>query len=210
MDSQVLDLLDETQRVEDEKKVASKAMNELAKDASTTLNADKATLKKCKDYVYYHKNGWVNGNPLDLDPEEKFKDRISPTFKKLRDIILDLQANGMTDLLNDYIGALEGYGIHLTIDAADPIVSDVDEIKEVIKSMCGYQKVICENADIIREEHSQESEDLNFTPKSKYKEIFGLYSRKMKGKDIDDNVQDKVTFCEMYETALNEVNDMES
>lgn len=210
MDSQVLDLLDETTKIEEEKKIASKAMNELAKDAEKSLNADKATLKKCKDYVYYHGNGWVNGNPLDLDPEEKFKDRLSPTFKKLRDIVLDLQANGMIDLLNEYIGALEGFGIHITIDDADPIVSDVVETKEVIKSMCGYQKVICENSDIIREEHSQQSEDLNFTPKAKYKEVFGFYSRKMKGKDIDDSVQDKITACEMYETALNEVNDMES
>lgn len=210
MDSQVLDLLDETRKVEDEKKVAAKAMNELAKDAANSLNADPSTLKKCKDYKYYYGRGWVNENPLELDKDEKFKDRISPTFKKLRDIILDLQANGMTDLLKPYIGALEGYGIHITIDEADPIVSDVEEIKEVIESMCGYQQVICENSDIIKEEHSPKSEELNFTPASKYKEVFGLYSRKMKGKDIDDSIQDKVTFCEMYETALNEVNDMEA
>lgn len=210
MDSDVLNLLSETERIENEKKVASKAMNELAKDAAKTLNGDASVIKKCKDYYYYHKNGWIDNDPLNLDPEEKFKDRISPVFKKLRDIVIDLQTNGMVDLLNPYISALEGYGIKVIIDPADPVVSDVDELKEVVKSMCGYQKVICENADIIREDHSQESEDLNFTPKSKYKEVFGLYSRKMKGKDVDDNIQDRVTFCEMYETALNEVNDLES
>lgn len=210
MDSQVLDLLDETSKIEDEKKVAAKAMNELAKDAAKTLNGDASVIKKCKDYSYYHGKGWVNGDPLNLDPDEKFKDRISPIMKKLRDIIVDLQANGMTELLTPYFSALEGYGIHVTLDEEVPTISDVNELKTVITSMCGYQQVICENSEIIKEEHSKKSEELNFTPASKYKEVFGLYSRKMKGKDIDDSIQDKVTFCEMYETALNEVQDMES
>jgi hypothetical protein len=128
-------------------------------------------------------------------------------FRKLRDTVIELQSNGMIDVLKDYISALEGYGIHITIDPKDPDVDNVDEVRNVISSMCAYQQVITENSDIIGEEHAQQSEDLNFAPKTKYKEIFGFYSKKLKGKDVDDNIQDKVVFCEMYETALNIIND---
>ena len=207
MDSQVQDLLNETSILDDEKKMAAKNMNGLAKDAEKSLNACAATMKKCKDYVFYKGKAWINGDPLNLDKDEKVKDKLSPMFRKLRDTVIELQSNGMIDVLKDYISALEGYGIHITIDPKDPDVNNVDEVRNVISSMCAYQQIITENSDIIGEEHAQQSEDLNFAPKTKYKEIFGFYSKKLKGKDVDDNIQDKVVFCEMYETALNIIND---
>lgn len=208
MKEQVKDLLRETLQLEYEKRDASFAMNDAAKNAENEFGIDKQVLKKCKDYFYYHTLGWMNGDPLTLNKEEKFKDRISPIFIKLKEVVSNLQRCGQIDLLDDYLAAMDIQGIHIKIDHKDPDIADVDIIKDIIDSMCGWQKVICENADIIKDEHAPQSEELNFTPKSKYKEVFNLYNRKINGKDVDDKIRDKVAFCEMYESALNQVDDI--
>lgn len=201
------ELLEESMQVLDEKKTAQKTMNMMAKDAEESLNIDSATTKYCKGIYYTKGKGWLNGNPLALDKDSKIKDKTSQIMIKLRDEILYLQRIGHTDWLNDYISALEGCGIHISIDDVDPVVSDTNEIEEVIKSMCGYQLVIDENSEMIKEDHGQQSEDLSFAPKKNYAEVLGLYSKIQNGKDVDDEYQDKITNLEMLETALNLVYD---
>lgn len=201
------ELLEESTQVLDEKKMAQKTMNAMAKDAEESLNIDSATTKYCKGIYHTKGKGWLNGNPLALDKDSKVKDKTSQIMIKLRDEILYLQRIGHTDWLNDYLSALDGYGIHITIDAVDPVVSDTNEIEEVIKSMCGYQLVIDENSEKIKEDHGQQSEDLNFAPKKNYAEVLGLYNKIQNGKDVDDEFQDKIANLEMLETALNLVYD---
>lgn len=201
------ELLEESVQVLDEKKTAQKTINAMAKDAEESLGIDSATTKYCKGIYHTKGKGWLNGNPLSLDKDSKIKDKTSQIMIKLRDEILYLQRIGHTDWLNDYLSALEGYGIHITIDPVDPVVSNTDEIEEVIKSMCGYQLVIDENSETIKEDHGQQSEDLNFTPKKNYTEVLGLYNKIQNGKDVDDEYQDKIASLEMLETALNLVYD---
>lgn len=201
------ELLDESIEVLEEKKQAQKAMNGLAKDSEESLGANKSVVKFCKDIYFTKGKAWVGGSPLTLDSQEKVKDKTSQLMIKLRDLILNLQSIGHVDWLTDYFSALEGYGIHITVDDADPEVSDTDEIEEVIKSMCAYQSIIKDNSEIIKETHGQESEDLNFAPKKDYSQVVSLYNKIQNGKDVDDEYQDKITRLEMFETALNLVYD---
>lgn len=201
------ELLEESIQVLDEKKQAQKAMNGLAKDCEESLNIDAATVKFCKNVYWTKGKAWEHGSPLVLNKDEKIKDKTSQLMIKLRDLILNLRRIGHIDWLTDYFSALDGCGIHIAVDEQAPDVSSPDEIEEVIKSMCGYQLVVDENADKIKEDHGQQSEDLNFAPKKNYAEVLGLYNKIQNGKDVDDEFQDKITQLEMLETALNLVYD---
>ena len=127
---------------------------------------------------------------------------------KLRDLILNLRRIGHLDWLKEYFDALYEDGIHINIDNEDQYdVTSPAEIEEVIKSMCAYQLVVDENSETIKEEHGQRSEDIDFAPKKNYPEVLGLYSKIQNGKDVDDEYQDKITYLEMFESALNLVYD---
>lgn len=207
MAKNVKELLEESIQVLDEKKVAQKSMNGLAKDSEKSLGIDAATVKFCKGIYYTKGKGWVNKDPFNLNKDADIKDKTSQLMIKFRDIILNLRRIGHLDWLHEYFSKLEGYGIHINVDAQDPDVSSPEEIEEVIKSMCGYQLVIDENTETIKEDHGQQSEDLNFAPKKNYAEVLGLYSKIQNGKDVDDEFQDKIAQLEMLESALNLVYD---
>ena len=206
--SDIKDLLDESIIALDEKKQAQKTINGLAKDAEEPLNIDKQTVKFCNNVYFAKGKGWVNNNPLLLDKDAKIKDKTSQLMIKLRDLILNLRRIGHLDWLKEYFDALCEDGIHITIDNEDQYdVTSPAEIEEVIKSMCAYQLVVDENSETIKEEHGQRSEDIDFAPKKNYPEVLGLYSKIQNGKDVDDEYQDKITYLEMFESALNLVYD---
>ena len=206
--SDIKDLLDESIIALDEKKQAQKTINGLAKDAEEPLNIDKQTVKFCKNVYFTKGKGWVNNNPLSLDKDAKIKDKTSQLMIKLRDLILNLRRIGHLDWLKEYFDALYEDGIHINIDNEDQYdVTSPAEIEEVIKSMCAYQLVVDENSETIKEEHGQRSEDIDFAPKKNYPEVLGLYSKIQNGKDVDDEYQDKITYLEMFESALNLVYD---
>lgn len=206
--SDIKDLLNESIIALDEKKQAQKTINGLAKDAEEPLNIDKQTVKFCKNVYFAKGKGWVNKNPLSLDKDAKIKDKTSQLMIKLRDLILNLRRIGHLDWLKEYFDALCEDGIHIAIDNEDQYdVTSPDEIEEVIKSMCAYQLVVDENSETIKEEHGQRSEDIDFAPKKNYPEVLGLYSKIQNGKDVDDEYQDKITYLEMFESALNLVYD---
>lgn len=206
--SDIKDLLNESIIALDEKKQAQKTINGLAKDAEEPLNIDKQTVKFCKNVYFAKGKGWVNKNPLSLDKDAKIKDKTSQLMIKLRDLILNLRRIGHLDWLKEYFDALCEDGIHITIDNEDQYdVTSPAEIEEVIKSMCAYQLVVDENSETIKEEHGQRSEDIDFAPKKNYPEVLGLYSKIQNGKDVDDEYQDKITYLEMFESALNLVYD---
>lgn len=200
------ELLDESLTLLEEKKTAQKTINTMAKDASAALGVPASVIKKCKDLYFTKGKAW-NGGPLSLDKDEKVKDKISQVMIKLVEVIQLFQNVGHVDWLDDYISALEGFGIHLSIDDVTPLTSDPDETEEIIKSMLAYQAIIKDNTEMIREDHGTESENLNFAPKKDYSQVVSFYNKVKDGKDVDDEYQDKVTALEMLETAMNLIYD---
>jgi len=201
------ELLEESAEILREKKTNSKHMNMIGADMAKMQKIEKPIMIRCKDYAYYRGSGWVGNDPLSRDPDEKFPDRVTPTFRKLLQIVDDLAAIGKLDMLDVYFDALKAKGVEITVSNKDVRVNDVDETWQAIENMKGYQKTICDLADELNFGCSQVSEDINFTPKSEFKGALNLYVRKEDGKDVDDVYQDKVTNLNMTETAWNSIYD---
>ena len=189
-----------------EKTEASKTMNQVAAECATRQGLEKPQMIRIKDYNYYRGTGWANGDPIDFVKGTKFPDRVSPCFRRLAQVVSDLQDAGCLDLLDVYFAALEKRGIHVTVDPRPPVAKDPDDVKKTVASMGGYQSVICNNADKIVD-LGEVAEGLAFAPQNKFKELIAIYDRVQAGKDVDDTVQKKVEFCELYENGLNQVND---
>jgi len=191
-----------------EKKAASKHMSTIAKDTAKMQKTEPQLLNRVKDYVYYRGRGWLD-NPLELDPQEKFKDRVSPTFKKLVQIIDDVYAVGQEDMLNDYLDYIRNErGIDIQVTGKAQVVKDKDDTWSAVQAMCGYQGTICALADEINFIHTEISEELNFTAKKDFKEALGFYAKVQESKpSVDDINQDKQLQLEMCGTAFNQIFD---
>jgi hypothetical protein len=51
------------------------------------------------------------------------------------------------------------------------------------------------------------AEEIEFSPKNKFKEIVTLYHRREEGADIEDTCQDKIAYAELYESAITKISD---
>lgn len=204
------ELLDESYDVLKEKKTFQKHQNMVASEMAKMQKIEKPIMKRCSDYLHYRGAGWIDNNPVgEKDPEEKFPDRVSPTFRKLKQIIEDCYAVGNPGILDIYLDAMKNIGIEIKIDIDKfpQRVSDSAETWAAVENMSNIQSSICEKADILNFEHNQISEDINFTPKKDYKTALGFYEKKKDQKDLDDAYQSKVTELEMIETAITQIYD---
>jgi len=203
-----LELLEESYETLKEKRLASKHMNLVASDTAKMQKIEKPILIRCKDYLHYRGAGYAAGDILgEKDPQEKFPDRVVPTFKKLLQIVDDLYAIGKEDMLDIYLDALKAKGIELKITGKQCRVNDVDETWQAVENMSGFQTTICELADEINFGATQVAEDINFTPKTEFKGVLNFYAKKVEEKEIDDKYQDTVTHLTMTETAYTDVYD---
>lgn len=189
-----------------DKKMYNKNMSQRLKEAATASKVDAAMLRRCKDYLHYRKLGWLGG-PLELDPKEKFKDRVSPVFIKLLAIIDDLMSLGKENLLDVYMDALAEKGIKIDYSEhipTNPTASPDDawEAVEFGSQMQGYIRTL---ADRIRDEDSVKAEELGFGPKNEYPKLIQLLDRKKNGNDIEDTVQDKFTKLILAQKSYEEV-----
>jgi hypothetical protein len=200
------EILEEALRLSAEKKDANKAMRSAISEYSEANGIDKSVVSRCKDYAYYRGLGWNGDDPITKSAEKiKYADRVSPVFRKLLQIVNDMRDTGTIEDLEVYTTALEQYGIHILIDETDAVVQDVDEFRDVIRNCKGWQKVVCENNDEITDVLAEQAEEENFAPKNKFKEIVQLHERANAGKDVGDQVNDKVLWTELYESALQTV-----
>jgi hypothetical protein len=200
-------LMEEAHEIFLEKKEASKQMNLVAKETAKAQGIEKPILVRCKDYLHYRGMGWMNNDPLEKDPEEKFPDRVSPTFRKLVQIVEDLTAVGRLDFLDLYLDALRKKGIDIKIDIGDPRVKDIDETWQAIENMSGFQTTICQLADEINDEKAPQAEEINLVPENEFKKLLGFYAKKQAAKDIDEQYQNIVTHLEMTESGYNKTYD---
>lgn len=204
------ELLNETLKIFKEKKVAGKALAEVNKRVLTETSGNKndwSTLTK----AYTNKGkAWIAGNPLELNPEEKYKDIISAVFIKLVTLIKATEAfNRTEEILGDYLEALENIGINIQIDSDKFTHFDTNmcDIEEELKAVKAFKATIESYNEEIKEEHSAKAEDLNFAPKTGYMKVANIYKRGISGKDIDDTVQDILTYNEFIDRAVNLVAD---
>lgn len=199
------ELIEETLKVMSDKKDTQKALKDSVSEVLERTNGDKYDWN-IVNKVYANKGeGWVAGNPLNLDKDNPHKDAISSTFKKLAETITAFAKFDQLDVLEDYFEALRNLGINIQVDESQIPKQDLDgvDIKDYLTSQKAYIKTIEEYSTELREVHTAVSEDLNFAPKTEYLKLVGIYKRGIEGKDVDDAVQDKLTHCEWTETAYN-------
>ena len=178
----------------EEKKNYSKDMNRIINNASKLTGLDAKVIRRVKDYRYYRGLGWM-GSSLSLDKEEKFKDRVSPAFIKIKTIIEDCVATHQEELLKDYIDDLSEFGIKIDFSECKPdkIISEEDAkiVDETVNDGCDYQKEICQRADMIKDKHAPLAETNGFGPESEYKKLIELlYKKRALDKDIAEKVNE--------------------
>lgn len=201
-----LEVLEETSKLMDERKVAKKALTETEKSLANLLEIDVGFVKEADKLVEKKGAGWA-GSPLSLDKEAKVKDPLSQMFIGLRDKVAVLRETGQIGILQEYIEALEGCGIHLSFDAEETPFDDA--VTEMFDRATSYIRTIRDYDDEVKDEHAPKAEELNFCPTKEYKGLARIYKRGKKSgvEAVNDACQEKVTYCEMTETAYNLVHD---
>lgn len=197
------ELIDDSLETLADKKKFAKTMNTIIKDCAKANGIDPKVLKAVKNYHHYKGKNWVDGNPLLKDNEKKEKDKVSPVFIKLLEIIDNLKTVGDKEFLNPYIEALAEHGIKLDCGFEDNEDDEnFDSIMEVIESASNLQTNVDTLTEELKESKSTESEELNFTPKSSFVSVLGIMERINNDKDVDDVIQNNFTELTMMNNAF--------
>lgn len=201
------DVVEDSLGTFNDKKNYNKQMNSKFRDASKIAKIDAARLRRTKDYVHYKKMGWIDNNPFELNPQEKFKDRVSPIFIKLITLIDDIKSLGMDYIVQEYFDKLDAMGIHIDYSEYVPtaVPENLDACQEAIEYGNKLQGSICTLADKIRDEDSVKAEELGFGPKKEYVKLISLLADKRDGKDIDDKIQQIQTDLIFAQSSYEEV-----
>lgn len=140
---------------------------------------ERGHLNYLKDLVHYR---GMNRSPLEVDPDSKYDDKMTKIFSKVLELIDITRNHGMDELLHEYIVALEENGIHLSYDQPmlDFSQDELQEIKNTIFEMDRFQSVICENADVIKDELAPEAEKEDFSKASEFPTLAKIYYDKEK------------------------------
>ena len=194
------ELLDDSLETLADKKRFAKTMNTIIKDCAKKNNVDPKVIKAVKNYKHYKGVNWVNNNPLEKNKDVKEKDKVSPIFIKLLEVVENLRAIGDKEFLEPYLNAIAEHGIKIDIDFEDTD-KDVEEIMEVIDSASKLQTNVDTLAEELKETKSVEAEELNFTPKSSFCNVLGMLEKINEGKEIDDALQSRFTEITMLNNA---------
>lgn len=192
-----------------EKAALWKEMNSIAKLCSRQTSIDRNTLMRVKDYLHYRGRGWGDNCLEKSEEQEKFPDRVSPTFRHLVDIVTNSYATGKEDLLNVYLEAVKEKGIIISIDESKftrPSNEAKQVVAEAIDQMDPLQTSICEKNDYMTDVLAEQAENVNLSPKNKYKQIVRLAASKQAGRDIDDKVQNEYVKIEQFQNGLEVAN----
>lgn len=204
--------LDQGIQYHNEKSSLWKQMNAIAKECSRQTSVDRNTLMKVKDYLHYRGRGWGDDCLSKSEESEKYPDRVSPTFRRLVEIITNSYAAGKEDLLNVYLDAIKEKGITITLDLSK-FSHPSDDAKQIIAAaidqMDPLQCDICEKNDYMNDVLAEQAETVNLSPKNKYKQIVKLASAKQSGKDVDDKIQDEYVKIELFQNGLEAANNVD-
>lgn len=204
------ELIVEANEIYDQKKLASKSMNTIAAETSKFHKIPKPVLGRLKSYYLYSGKGWTAKDPLTIDKTKDFKtDVLSPVFAKLLQVIDDLRLLGDTDFLAPYITALQSKGIDIFIKDDGSKLATAEDIKDAVNSMGTWQKQVDSCDKEIKEEKSEEAEDINLTKKSEFSRLVAFYNKKInKGNDaVEDQYHDLLADYELIESGYTKVFD---
>lgn len=151
-----------------------KDQSNIAEGLSDQLHISKVAVWKYKDYKYYKGRGWTKSSISKPDPDEKFKDRVSPCFRKLLDIVKTCKHVGDLSILREYITDMAKEGIHITIDPDNLNFVDQSTFQEGIDDMCDIQANICATADAVRD-MGPEAENINLCKSTRFKRLAEEY-----------------------------------
>ena len=194
------ELLDDSLETLADKKRFNKTMNSIIKDCAKENDINPKVLKAVKNYRHYKGANWADGNPLEKDMTKKDKDKVSPIFIKLLEIVENLRAVGDSEFLEPYIKALAEKGIKIDIEYTQTD-KNINDIMEVIESASKLQTNVDALAEELKEEKSTTAEELNFTPKSSFCNVLGMLEKINEGKEIDDTLQSRFTEITMLNNA---------
>ena len=194
------ELLDDSLETLADKKKFAKTMNTIIKDCAKKNEIDPKVIKAVKNYKHYKGVNWANNNPLEKDKDKKEKDKVAPIFIKLLEVVENLRAIGDKEFLEPYLNAIAEHGIKIDIEYADTD-KNVEEIMEVIESASKLQTNVDTLAEELKEEKSTTAEELNFTPKSSFCNVLGMFEKINEGKEIDDALQNRFTEITMLNNA---------
>jgi len=155
-----------------EKKELWIAMNRVKREAISTNKITKEEAKLAEallQYVHYKGSGMYGENTIPghtvIDVEDKteaYKDRVAPGFRHVRDFILNCMKLDRYDIMNDYLKAMDIYGISITISPAimkerSPNFEEVnrivdEEMNAIMTEICGLNDEINENAQVTADE----------------------------------------------------------
>ena len=203
------ELLEESLKVLSDQKETKKALKDSIKSLLEQTGGDKYFWGIVRKVYSAKGDGWVGGDPLNIDPNSPSKDAISNTFKKLAETIKAFSMFNRLEDLQEYFDALRKYGIEITVDESATEHADTSavDIEDYLKSQKSYTKTIEEYSTELKESHAPKSEEIDFAPKKEYMGLVNIYKRGLEGKDVEDQVQDKLTICEWTERAYNLVKD---
>lgn len=189
------------------KKSASRTMNRIAKSTAIAVGLRKEQLIALKDYQHYHGRGWGDDAISKSSEKVKFPDRVSPTFRKLVEIVTNLRDADMLDFLAPYLEACEKHGVKITIEINKVERTNKAKLQSVIDKLDDIQSIICDyNNEIVDNLAPQAVED-GFAPKGKFKDLVerayaltnGNKERQLE--KIDEQIKTNVH----YSNALDEV-----
>ena len=197
------ELLDDSLETLADRKKFAKTMNTIIKDCAKKIGVESSVLKKVKNYYHYKGVNWTDGNPLEKNKVVKEKDKVAPTFIKLKEIVDNLRAIGDYEFLRDYLEAMDKCGIHITIDFnTDEMDSEKNSmIREVLDSASKLQTNVDALSEELKEEKSTTAEELNFTPKASFCNVLGILEKINEGKEVDDTIQNRFTEITMLNNA---------
>ena len=127
----------------EKKSEAKKLIKEIAKE----VNCTPRQVSKCYSMMYNKGNGWVEGNPLELDKEfcksERIKpDTISKAFMKIVEIFDTFAACGMESELSPYVEALNNalglqldWNISKTNESGKTVKEKMNLISDIYKQI---------------------------------------------------------------------------
>jgi alpha-amylase/alpha-mannosidase (GH57 family) len=140
---------------------------------------ERGHLNYLKDLVHYK---GMNKSPLEIDPDSKYDDKMTKIFSKLLELINIVRSYGMDDILSEYIQALEDNDIYLSFNSPESKFTEeeLQEIKETIYKMNNFQTIICDNANIVKDELAPEAEKEDFSKASEFPVLAKIYYDKEK------------------------------
>jgi len=203
-------LLQEALGITQEKKEASQQMNDLAKERAENIGLTKAQLLAIKDYKHYKGRGW-GSDALDKSEEKvSYPDRVTPTFRKLVEIVKNLQDANMIDFLEPYLEACASRGVKITFDLEKSAVQDIVNntlLDNTLDEMDALQCTICELNDRITDGLAPAAQEEHYVPKSKFKNVVEhAYRIINKNKEkAEEKIDEQVADNNLYNSALDDV-----